>query len=251
MYRIIAILLLLAPLWSNADDRFSIELDDETEVDVMHVDNPEAPRAVIWFLCNQGEETEEFRVARRMAGRGWQFYFPDMLSAHFLSPTPSNIARIPGEETAAVINRLLQQTKAEKVYLVGGGRAALPVLKALARPSVRREASGKLVGALLLTPRITARTPVPGEEPVYDTSVGQSRHPLRVLEGERTPNRWGLPHLGKALGRSGSPVSSGLIPGVRGFFWLREDRSPEEQQQLETFDRLIENNLNKLDEMTP
>jgi len=185
-----------------------------------------------------------------MAGRGWQFFFPDLLSAHFLSPTASNIARLDAQEVALLIQQLLQRTEADEVYLVGGARAALPVLKALAQPAIK--ASGdKLVGALLLTPRITARTPVPGEEPVYDASVGQSRHPLRVLEGERTPNRWGLPHLTAALGRSGSPVSNGLIPGVRGFFWLRADRSADEQRQLEDFDRLIEDNLDLLREMKP
>ena len=53
--------------------------------------------------------------------------------------------------------------------------------------------------------------------------------PLLVLEGERTPNRWGVKHLTAALAQGGSHVHAKLIPDVRGYFFKREDANmPEE-----------------------
>jgi len=120
----------------------------------------------------------------------------------------------------------------------------VPVIRGLADPRIKN-AQSKLRGALLITPRINKKTPQPGSEPVYIDEVGASVHPIRILEGERTPNRWGLPHLGNALARSGSEVSSGLIEGVRGYFYLRDDQTEAEIEMTQNLDRLIHDNIGK------
>jgi hypothetical protein len=222
----------------------AIKIDDDIEIEVLHIGN-QTETAVIWFACNQGDETAEFAAARQMVELGYQFYFPDMLSAHFLSPTPSNIARVPPEEIEAVVLQLLQDTSASRVFLIGGARAAVPVLKGLARDNIKAQRD-KLRGALLITPRINQQRPEPGAEPVYIDAVGQSLHPIRVLEGERTPNRWGLPFLKQSLAKSGSPVTTDLIKGVRGFFYLRGDKTPEEADMTVQLPLIIHQNLQEL-----
>ncbi len=239
-------LLLLAvqpvSVWAEASS--SIIIDDDIEIDILHI-GESANTAIIWFACNQGDETAEFEAARAMTSLGYQFYFPDMLSAHFLSPTPSNIARVPVDEIETVIIDLLDSTDASQVYLIGGARAAVPVLKALASEAIKQRQS-KLKGALLITPRINRKKPEPGGEPVYIEAVGHSLHPIRVLEGERTPNRWGLPFLQQSLSQAGSPVSTELIKGVRGFFYLRGDKTPDEETMTAQLPSLIHDNLQKI-----
>jgi hypothetical protein len=237
------LLVMLAMVRVNASEStVYIEINDDIEIEVLHIGD-HRDTALIWFACNQGVETAEYATARKLQELGYQTYFPDMLSAHFLSSTASNIAKVPAQEVERVVLEILRSSDARRVYLVGGARAAVPVLKGLAREKIR-QASAKLKGALLITPRINAKRPVPGSEPVYIDAVGRSRHPIRVLEGERTPNRWGLPHLKQALARSGSEVSSDLIKGVRGFFYLRGDQqTPAEQEMTSNFHQLIDSNI--------
>jgi len=228
-----------------ADSSDAFELDDDVTIEIRHFGG-EAEVGIIWFACNQGEDSIEFSTARKLAQQGYQLYFPDMLSAHFLSPLPSNIARVPGAEVASVIDYILQTTSAEKVYLVAGARSAVVVLRGLADARLQQPGS-KLGGALLITPRINRKTPEPGTEPEYINETGLSLHPLRVLEGERTPNRWGLEHLRAALSKSGSAVSIGLIKGVRGYFYLRDEQTEAESEMTRNLDRLIHDNIPKIE----
>ncbi|MBL6999968.1 MAG: hypothetical protein ISR73_08935 [Gammaproteobacteria bacterium] len=227
----------------SADINQSLMINDDIEVDIVTIGNP-ARTGVIWLACHQGNATVEFNTARKLTDSGYQFYFPDMLSAHFLAPTPSNIDQVPSAEVIQVIQHIIAQSKAERIYLIGAARAAVPVLKALADPALKN--SDKLKAALLITPRINKKTPEPGSEPEYIDEAGSSIHTLRVLEGERTPNRWGLPHLKNVLARSGSPVQTDIIPGVRGFFYLRADKTPQELSMTDQLDQLIHFNLQKL-----
>ncbi len=225
----------------------TIELKDDIEVDLRSFGD-EAEVGIIWFACNQGEDSVEFATARRLAARGYRIYFPDMLSAHFLSPLPSNIGRIPANEVAAVILHIHEHSDVRRLYLLAGGRAAVPVIRGLADPRLRR-LRARLRGALLITPRVNRKNPQPGAEPVYIAEVGDTVHPLIVLEGERTPNRWGLPHLAAALAASGSRVETDLIAGVRGYFYLRGDQTEIERATTRNLDNLIADTLDKLESL--
>lgn len=235
---LIFLLLLLPAGPLEAFESSWLEIDDEIEIEIRRFGG-DASIGIIWFACNQGEDSVEFETARKLAGQGYQIYFPDMLSAHFLSPLPSNIARVPADEVARVILHLLDTTSAERLYLLAGARAAVPVIRGLADSRLHGSGS-KLEGALLITPRINKKTPEPGSEPVYIDETGRSIHPLVVLEGERTPNRWGLPHLTAALAQSGSRVKTDLIAGVRGYFYLRNDQTDAEIEMTRNLDRLID-----------
>lgn len=237
----------------NADSSSSLKIDEDIEIDIVKIgadSNNQKNISIIWFACNQGDETIEFITARKLASQGYQFYFPDMLSTHFLSPTPSNIAKVPTTEIAKVIQYILKETPSERVFLVGGARAAVPVLKGLSDLQIHKSIN-KLKGALLITPRINSKTPEPGAEPVYISEAGKSIHPILILEGERTPNRWALPHLIQTLSTSGSQVQSDLIKGVRGYFYLRQEQTPEESEMTTRLDQLIHTNIQKLGAINP
>ncbi len=243
LFLLISCLIILSLPAVQAEEIESLVLSEDAEIDILHI-GESGNTALIWFACNQGEETTEFETARNLVALGYQTFFPDMLSAHFLSPTPSNIGKIPAQEVAKVIQHIIEESNAKKIYLIGGARAAVPVLTGLAEKDIKSEA--RINGALLITPRINKLTPVPGSEPVYIDAVGQSQHPIRVLEGERTPNRWGLPYLKQRLAESGSTVSTALIKGVRGFFYLRNDKTPEEEKATDNLPHIIDTNIQQL-----
>jgi len=232
----------------SADIADSLIIDDDIEIDIVTIGKP-ASTGVIWLACNQGNATVESDTARKLSSAGYQFYFPDMLSAHFLAPTASNIDRVPTTEIVRLIQYLISQSEAQRFYIIATARAAVPVLKALADPAIKN--TEELKAVLLITPRINKKSPEPGSEPEYIDAAGQSIHPVRVLEGERTPNRWGLPHLKSVLSRSGSPVQTDIIPGVRGFFYLRADKTPQEISMTGQLDQLIHFNLQKLGDLQP
>lgn len=236
-----------------ADSSSTIEIDDDIQIDILNIHPATSDHklvTIIWFACNQGDETVEFNTARKLTAKGYQFYFPDMLSAHFLSPTPSSIARVPTQEVVTVIRHILNETKSEEVYIIAAARAAVPVLKSLSDKKILLS-SQKLKGALLISPRINRQTPQPGEEPVYIHEAGLSTHPILILEGERTPNRWGLPHLIQRLAKSGSLVRSDLLKGVRGFFYLRSEQTQPEAEMTARLDHIIHSNIQKLGAIKP
>ena len=245
--RIVGIFLLfigISIVHAQTDSTSTLVIDEDIEIDIVKIGHS-APVSIIWFTCNQGDETAEFITARKLTHQGYQFYFPDMLSAHFLSPTPSNIAKVPRVEISRVIQHILNTSESTEVYLIGGARAAVPVLKGLSDDEIKH-ANKKLKGALLITPRINSKTPEPGAEPEYIEEAGLSSHPILILEGERTPNRWGLPHLSSILSKSGSIVQTDLIKGVRGFFYLRTEKTAEEAEMTRQLDQLIHQNIKKL-----
>ena len=244
IYCLSVLLLAASAFAARAESRSTLEINDEIEIDIVTLGEP-AKTGIIWFACRQGEDAIEFATARKLASKGYQIYFPDMLSAHFLSSLPSNIARIPAAEVVIVIRHIIATSTAEQFFLLAGARAAVPVIRGLADKKLQQMES-KLRGALLITPRIYKTTPDPGSEPVYIDETGLSIHPILVLEGERTPNRWGLPHLAATLKQSGSRVQTDLIDGVRGYFYLRDDQTPAELEMTRQLDTLIHDNLQKL-----
>jgi hypothetical protein len=73
--------------------------------------------------------------------------------------------------------------------------------------------------------------------------VGSTKLPLMVLEGGRTPNRWGLNRLSHQLAKSGSHIISKIVPNVRGNFFKREDPNRAESVVTSQLSGLIKVSL--------
>lgn len=244
-YVLLPVLLMLLSLSSYAVEiaTETISVSDEIDVDVS-IYPAEGDVLFIWLACNQGSEGAETRSAAVLVEHGIEVWLPDMLSAHFLPPGPSSIYNIPGEEIAVIIDAAIEQTGKKFIYLVAGGRAAAPLLRgAVAWEKQHGENSQRLSGALLIYPRLTLLKPEPGTEPVYIEAVGEARLPIVILEGERTPNRWGLPHLSAAFRKNSVFVHSALIPKVRGYFYVRNDATPAEQAMSRQLPHLLMSHL--------
>lgn len=211
--------------WANEKHAMSVTAPDDTEVEI-RVFPAEGDRLLLGFACDEGVSVSEEKTARSLSDDGIEVWMPDMLGSYMLPKNRSSLSQIPTGSLTKVISQAMQTGK--QVYLIAGG----PDTELVLRAAQAWEGGGHeetLAGAVLMFPRLNAGQPVPGQEPVYVAPVGKTRLPLMVLEGERTPNRWGMPHLTQALAAGGSALQSKVIPDVRGYFFKRPDANmPEE-----------------------
>ncbi len=204
--------------YSQGFELRNIEVADETEIDI-RVFAADGGRLLLGFACDEGAGPAEEVTAAQLAMDGIEVWMPDMLSAYMLPKMPSSVRALPTASVLSIIRAA--QATGKQVYLIGSGADSELILRAAA--SAEALGGTGATGAVLFFPRLHEGKPEPGVEPKYVAAVGATKLPLIVLEGERTPNRWGLKHLTQALGKGGSKVHSKLIPEVRGYFFKRDD----------------------------
>jgi len=182
-------------------------------------------RLLLGFPCDEGKSLAEEKTANSLAEDGIEVWMPDMLSAYMLPKVRSSLADIPSDALTDLIREALKTGK--QVYLIASGADTELILRAARYWESTEDAP--LAGAVLLFPRLFKSKPEPGVQPEYVDAVGKTKLPLMLLEGERTPNRWGIQHLTAELGKGGSQVHAKVIPAVRGYFFKRQDANrPEE-----------------------
>jgi len=200
--------------------------DADIEVRVFPADGD---TLLLGFACDEGKSIAEEKTARSLAEDGIEVWMPDMLTALMLPNVKSSRARIPTDSITSIIDAATKTGK--KVYLISSGPDTELVLRSASAWEAHDKQGSKnipLAGAILMFPRLFKEEPVPGKIPEYVDAVGKTHLPIMLLEGERTPNRWGLNTLSHELQKSGSIVTSKVIPDVRGYFFKREDANRAE-----------------------
>jgi hypothetical protein len=182
----------------------------------------------------------EEQTAQALAMDGIEVWMPDMLSAYMLPKLRSSLLEIPTNGLEKIIEEAKKTGK--KVYLVASGPDTELILR-VAQEWEKLHADSPLGGAVLMFPRLNKGKPEPGKPPVYQDAVGKTKLPIMVLEGGRTPNRWGIGHLTSALKKGGSTVYAKLIPDVRGYFFKREDPNMPESLVTSQMPGLIKASL--------
>ena len=196
---------------------------DEADIEV-RVFPAEGNVLLLGFPCDEGKSIAEEKTARSLAEDGVEVWMPDMLGGFMLPKVKSSLAGISTESITAVIAEA--QKTGKKVYLIASGPDTELVLRAASQWEA--DDNAPVAGAILLFPRLFKEAPVPGEAPEYVDAVGKTKLPIMLLEGGRTPNRWGLNTLSQELQKNGSEVTSKIIPKVRGYFFKRQDANRSE-----------------------
>ncbi len=248
--KITSALLFLALVFSSfniyaADEIKTITTDDDSEIDVRifsATKDSENDKLLIGFACDQGSSVAEEKTSQALANDGIEVWMPDMLSAYMLPKLRSSLSDIPTDGLIKIIEEAKKTKK--KIYLVASGPDTELILRAVADWEKNHGTADNLLGgAILMFPRLNKGKPEPGKAPVYQDAVGKTKSPLIVLEGERTPNRWGIGHLTNSLKKGGSTVYAKLIPGVRGYFFKRNDPNIPEDLVTSQMSGLIKASL--------
>lgn len=220
----LTLLVLAAAVQTNVQAKeIKIIETDDADIEV-RVFPAEGNMLLLGFPCDEGKSVAEEKTANSLAKDGIEVWMPDMLSGFMLPKVRSSLAGISTETLTAIIDEAVKTGK--QVYLIASG----PDTELILRAASQWEASNKetLAGAILMFPRLFKETPVPGKVPEYVDAVGKTRLPIMLLEGGRTPNRWGINTLSQELEKSGSKVTAKIIPKVRGYFFKRQDTNRSE-----------------------
>ena len=220
----LTLLVLAAAVQTNVQAKeIKIIETDDADIEV-RVFPAEGNMLLLGFPCDEGKSVAEEKTANSLAKDGIEVWMPDMLSGFMLPKVRSSLAGISTETLTAIIDEAVKTGK--QVYLIASG----PDTELILRAASQWEASNKetLAGAILMFPRLFKETPVPGKVPEYVDAVGKTRLPIMLLEGGRTPNRWGINTLSQQLQKSGSKVTAKIIPKVRGYFFKRQDKNRSE-----------------------
>lgn len=222
----------------------SLKLMDGTEIPLRSYP-ADGDTMILWLACDEGHGTREARASQNLAAGGIEMWLPDYLGGHFLPVAPSSMAQISGEEVAALID-LAQQHAGKRMYMVSAGRGALPTLLGIRTWQQQHPERPAPAGVILFYPELYAETPDAGADARYHEVVGQTHLPVYIYQGERSPGRWWLGHLRDALNAAGSPVQSEILPKVRGYFYVRQDPTPEEEALAQRLPELIRTAISKL-----
>ncbi|RKZ70389.1 MAG: hypothetical protein DRQ44_00790 [Gammaproteobacteria bacterium] len=240
----LTLLVLASPV--QAKEILTIETD-EADIEV-RIFPAEGNVLLLGFPCDEGKSIAEEKTAISLAEDGIEVWMPDMLSGFMLPKVRSSLAGISTDTLTAIIDEAIKTGK--KVYLIASGPDTALVLRAASQwEAVGKNSENKqLAGAVLMFPRLFKATPVPGKIPEYIDAVGKTRLPIMLLEGGRTPNRWGINTLSQELQNSGSKVTAKVIPKVRGYFFKRQDANRSEDVVTSQMAGLIKVSLFYLEE---
>ncbi len=230
---------------TTADKVKTITSPDDTEIEV-RIFEGDGNQLLLGFACDQGSSVAEEKTAQALAMDGIEVWMPDMLSAYMLPKLRSSLSDIPTDGLLKIIEEA--QKTGKRIYLVASGPDTELILRVAVEweklhKADKADKNDKLAGAILMFPRLNKSKPEPGKAPEYQDAVGKTRLPLMVLEGERTPNRWGVGHLTSALKKNGSTVYAKLIPDVRGYFFKRDDPNVPENVVTSQLPGLIKASL--------
>ena len=223
--RTVLVFALLLPLISTLEAKGTRIVETSSAEIEVRIFEAQGDVLLLGFPCDEGKSIAEEKTAQSLSEDGIEVWMVDLLSAYMLPKVRSSLAQIDTSALTALIDEAGKTGK--KVYLIASG----PDTELALRAARNWEASGKeptLAGVILLFPRLFKNIPAPGEEPAYVDAVGKTRLPIMLLEGERTPNRWGIESLRQALQESGSRVTAKVVPKVRGYFFKRQDANRSE-----------------------
>jgi hypothetical protein len=217
----------------------NIELPSGEDLEI-RVFNAQGKDLIIGLPCDFGKSNNEELTAQDLAGDGYEVWMPDLLSSQMLSKVRSSYKKIPDDD----LNYILEQAQktGKDIYLLASGPDAELLLNVIKSWELKNETSN-LRGGVLLFPRLVDGKPTPGVAPKYVDSVGKTKAPLMLIEGGRTPNRWGLKHLENSLSKGGSKVISKIVPDIRGYFFKRADPNRAEKVVTSQLSGLIKVSL--------
>ena len=242
IFFVFTLLLLTA---TNAKELMEVELPSGEEVEI-RVFPADGNILIIGFPCDAGKSKHEEATAQSLVEDNIEVWMPDMLSAYMLPKARSSYEEMPDEDLAHIIYEAVSTNK--DVYIIASGPETQLLLRVAAQWRQEYPEYKNLKGAILLFPRLNDGEPIPGVEPKYVESVGTTTIPLMVLEGGRTPNRWGVNHLSNKLKAGGSEVVSKIVPDIRGYFFKRSDPNRTEDVVTSQLSGLIKVSLFYLQE---
>ena len=198
---------------------------------------------IVWLPSENGLGQAQQDAAAKLVQRGYSVWLADLFSARFLPIAPSSFDEIPPADVAGLIQAAAKTHR--KIILVSSGRGAAITLGG-AKQWQAQHRSRNIAGAVLLFPNLLTASPEAGEDATYLPITRQTRLPIVILQGDKSPWHWQLDTLKQQLTKGGSRVVIKNLPGMRDRFYFREDASPQERELGNRLDSLIDDAIKSL-----
>ncbi len=206
-----------------------MKLADGTEV-ATTVHPAKGNNLMLWLLTGYGPQPGETRLAAELAHAGVEVWQPQLLEARLLPELDSNLAQVPAEDIAQLIDRAHRDT-GKSVYLLGAARAAMLVLRGAQAWQAQHPKETMLAGAVLLNPSLFVGPPAPGKEAAYHPLAAQTRLPIFIIQPTLSPWRWSVVQTQAVLESGGSKVYVRTVPNTRARFYFRPDATMQEERE--------------------
>ncbi len=248
------VLIVLSTRWADVagtgvtTESLNITLPDETELRIT-VFPANGPRRVVWFPSVFGRAEAERALLTRINRAGIEVWLTDILTDRFLPRVNSSLERITASDTETILLSALARDD-KRVFLVGMGRGAVPILRGAAALSTRGY-TRTLQGVVLLWPSLYVTTPAPGQDGEYLPIISRVRTPLLIYQPELSIRHWYLDRLQSELASAQVPVLVESAAGVRDGFFTRQEPLDAEVRLSETFPAVFELLLERLEELAP
>lgn len=176
----------------------------------------EGGRLLLWVASERGRAEPELHAAAQLAERGVAVWSLDPLSAYFLPQLPSSMDAVPAEDMASWLRSAL--ARGERVVVYAVGRAAVPVLQAVA---LLQRGERQRMCVLLMHPNLYAVAD-PLAAPNYLELGSLTGAQVRVLQPRRAAATPWLAGLVAHLEQQGAQVSQRVLEKLREGYWARE-----------------------------
>ncbi len=206
-------------------------------------------RVVVWLPPEEGPAPRQLPTAEALARRGIEVWLPDLHSAWFLAPGAYSLGEVEPGAIAALVDAAAAGGRT--VYLMAGARTGQLALAGLRAWQASPGSAGKVGGAILLYPKLYARTPQGGEDAAFSEVVRATNAPVFVLQPELSSGWWRIGTVADALRTGGAPVYVQKLPGVSDGFETRGQTRPGELDMTARLPAIVERALTLLDAYGP
>ncbi len=198
----------------------------------------EGERRLLWVPSEQGLSEPEQHAVEQLAKQGTEVWLLDLTHTYFLPQLPSSMDTVPQQDLLDWLRAA--QTNGKDVVLYAVARAAVPVLRAIARLEPAQRAR---LCVLLMHPNLYAVTE-PLAEPAYLDVGDLSGLRVRLLQPRRSAATPWLPGQLAHLALHGAVVSHVMLENLRETYWARETPTEFEVAESQRMDTMLLSEIN-------
>ena len=158
-------LLLLLATTAQAAEEIEIPLSDGSDAFVTRY-AAEGDDLIVWFPSEFGKSPRQEPIAEALAASGIETWLPDLHATWFLAVGRYSLTKIDPGFLKEILQAAHERSR-KRVYLMAPGRTAALGLSAIRQWQIEGLQEDALGGAILLHPKLYARTPQGGKAAMF------------------------------------------------------------------------------------
>ena len=241
-------LLLLLATTAQAAEEIEIPLSDGSDAFVTRY-AAEGDDLIVWFPSEFGKSPRQEPIAEALAASGIETWLPDLHATWFLAVGRYSLTKIDPGFLKEILQAAHERSR-KRVYLMAPGRTAALGLSAIRQWQIEGLQEDALGGAILLHPKLYARTPQGGEAAEFVPVASATNVPVYLIQPRNSAYYWRSKQIRNKLEEGGAAVYLHVLEDVGDGFYARPDYSEEEDRMTRKLPDLLQRAIMLLSETT-